>query len=440
MRVPRAGIAVCAVLAFAARSDAAGYGAREYSALAMGDAYAGASARDSDPSYLSYSPAALSGVSDWDVSTGLIGVWPTSDVSYNVARNNLGAPIGGDRTPDGFVQAAYIPNFSARLRLSPSWSAGFSVSGPWGLSTVYDRSWAGRYHGHETTLLTVDFMPAVAYQPTEDFTVAVAAQALYAKGLLSNAIDAGLVGTLLGVAGAQPGLEDAYGSFDAEDWGFGYMIGAQWAVSDALRLGVSYRSEVELRMTGPVTFSTGGFATGAALAGAGLLQNTRGATDLTTPAVASIGATLKVAPRWILAAEVAFTDWSVFEELRVEFANPLQPDEVTVFDWHDSWFASAGLTYQADGWAARGGVAFDQSPTGAARNARIPDADRVWLSLGADIALTERTKFVVSAAHIFVGPEPVNLTAATPSNVFRGDLMGTTDAAATTLGIGFTFR
>lgn len=440
-RLTAHGLAACVVMALASEARAAGYGTREFSVTAMGQSYAGVSAQYDDPSYAAYTPAALAGVDNWDLAGGLITVWPDSDADYSIATGSLGQPTGGDAGPDGFVQAAYVPNLAARLRLSSEWSAGVSVSAPWGLSTIYDVDWAGRYYGHETTLMTVNVMPAVAYQPSAEFTFGAALQVLYAKGLLSNAIDVGTIGAILGIGGAQPTLEDGYGSFDAEDWGFGYMLGVQWAVTDRLRIGAVYRSEVALEMTGPVTFSAGPSATGAALAGLGLLQDTRGSTELTTPAVASLGASLAITPAWTISGEVAFTDWSVFEELRVEFANPAQPDEVTIFDWHDSWFAAVGATYEPnDDWALRAGVAYDQSPAAAARNVRIPDTDRVSLSLGADVRLTQRTRISLSVSHVFLDPAAVNQTTGTPSNALRGDLVGRTDAEATAIALGFTFR
>lgn len=407
----------------------------------MGSAYAGATARDDDPSFLPYNPASLAGVDSLDWSAGLIAVWPTSNAVYTTARTVFATDIGGSRNQDGFVQPAYVPDLAVRYRLNADWSAGLSVSAPWGLSTTYDRDWAGRYHAHETKLLTVDIAPTIAYQLSEQLTVAAAVQAQYATGRLSNAVDIGSIGAAFSVPGSVPGTQDGYGAFDAQDWGLGYSLGVAWSPSGDLHVGASYRSQIEHRLTGPVEFSLGTSTTGTALASAGLLLDTRGGTDLTTPATGSVGVVFDVSPQWTLAGELGFTDWSVFQELRVEFANPLQPDEVTLFRWKDSWFGALGATFRAsDTWSLSAGVAYDQSPAGAARNARIPDADRVWISAGADVALSERTTLSLSVAHLFVGEEPINLSASEPSNAFRGDLVGVTDAEATAVSLQLTFR
>lgn len=435
------GAALLALMAFPNGTLAAGYGVREVSATSMGIAYAGAGARDDAPSYMGYNPAAAAGVNDWDVEGGLIAVWPSSEASFAIARTASGLATGGAMQQEGYVDPAYAPNLAVRYRLSPAWSTGVSVGAPWGLSTTYDRNWAGRYHAHETKLLTVNIATALAYEPSPDLVLAAALQTQYASGRLSNAIDIGTIGAVFAVPGALPTLQDGYGAFDAQDWGFGFSAGALWSPEEWLQLGASYRSEVRHRMTGPVAFSIGTSATGVALAGFGLLQDTRGATDLTTPAVSTLAAVVRLSPQWSLSGEIAHTDWSVFRELRVQFANPLQPDEVTLFNWRDSWFGAAGVTYRADDdCTLRLGAAYDQSPAGAARNARIPDADRISIAAGADFDLSERVQLSLSVAHMFVDRAPINLTATMTGNAFRGDLAGVSDAEATAVGVELRWR
>lgn len=422
-------------------AHAAGYGVREFSPLAMGSAYAGASASDEDPSFLGYNPAAAGGADGWDASIGFIGVWPGSDARVSTARTTLGQEIGGPRAQAGFVEPAYVPDVAVRYRFDEAWSAGLSITAPWGLTTIYDPDWAGRYHAHETKLLTVNVAPTIAFQPMPELTIAASFNAQYATGRLANAVDIGTIGAVLGVPGSIPGAQDGYGAFDAEDWGFGFSAGVIWKPVEALTLGASFRSQIDHRLTGPVDFTLGTSAVGPALAGLGLLQNTRGATDLSTPSVVSLGIAADVSERLTLLGEFGYTDWGIFQELRVQFENPAQPDEVTLFRWKDSVFAALGARYSVDDrWRVRAGVAYDESPAGASRNARIPDADRVWLALGADVDLTPRTKLAFSVAHLFLGDEPIALSAGEPSNVFRGDLVSVTDAEATAIGVQLTFR
>lgn len=406
----------------------------------MGSAYAGATATDRDPSYLAYNPASISGVDDFDHSIGLIAAWPTSDARYSTAQTVFGQQISGPRLQRDFVDPIYVPDAALRYRLSPEWSVGLGVFAPWGLSTTYDPSWAGRYHAHETKLITVDVAPTIAFQPTKELTIAASFNAQYATGRLSNAIDIGTIGAAFAVPGSIPGAQDGYGAFDAEDWGFGYTAGILWRPVDGLVLGASYRSQIDHRLTGPVDFTIGTSPVGPVLAGFGLLQNTRGAADLSAPSVVSVGATVDVSDKVSLSGELGFTDWSVFQELRVEFENAAQPDEVTLFRWKDSWFGAVGAHFAVDeDWRVNAGVAYDQSPAGVLR-ARITDADRIWVAAGADVNLSPNTTLSFSVAHLFLDEEPVNLSSAEPSNVFRGDLVGATDAEANAAALQLTFR
>ena len=48
----------------------------------------------------------------------------------------------------------------------------------------------------------------------------------------------------------------------------------------------------------------------------------------------------------------------------VQYANPMQPNSASIFDWDDTWFASVGGDYRLDpNWTLRAGVAYDQTPT-----------------------------------------------------------------------------
>jgi long-chain fatty acid transport protein len=124
--------------------------------------------------------------------------------------------------------------------------------------------------------------------------------------------------------------------------------------------------------------------------------------------------------------EVAWTNWSRFDELRVEFDNPLQADSVTEEHWHDSWFFALGLTRRlGESATLRAGVALDTSPIDrSARTPRIPGNDRTWIALGAGWRPWPNVALDAAYTHIFVEDGPVDLVAAAPGNASRGSLSG----------------
>jgi long-chain fatty acid transport protein len=203
-------VALCVLTAQALTgpASAAGYGLREASTVAMGAAYAGASATGTDASFLAYNPAATAAVGRYDASISMIGLLPSSSAEYDLATTSAMTPAGGDMTQSEFVKTAYVPNLAARMRLSPELSAGLVVFAPWGLATGYDGGWAGRYYAHQTRLMTLNITPTLAYQVTDRLSIAAGPQIQFAKGTLSNAIDIGTIGFLYSVPNSVPGTQD----------------------------------------------------------------------------------------------------------------------------------------------------------------------------------------------------------------------------------------
>lgn len=422
---------------------AAGYALKEYSLSGMGSAFAGTSAQSDEAGFLTYNPATSSGVSDWDAAFTVNGIYPTSEAAFAVATNAFGTPTGGDATPDGFIKDAYEPGAQLRYRFSEDLTAGLSISAPWGLSTRYNDGWAGRYYALESKLITVNAVPSLAYKIDPAFVVSAGVQVQYAKGTLSNAIDFGTIGSLFLVPGSAPTLQDGKASFEAEDWGFGFVLGALWQPSADVSVGATYRSEIRHTLEGDIDFTLDSAGIGAAVSGAsGAFVDSAGSTKLTTPAVASAGIAVEVSPAITLLAEGGHTWWDAFDELRIKFANPLQADVFQTYDWKNAWFASAGVKARlSQSWTMRFGAAFDQSPTqDATRDPRIPDADRTWLSLSTRYDFDGGASFEAGYGHLFIPEEPIALTAAAPENLVRGNLIGVTDSHVDVFTVQVTFR
>jgi long-chain fatty acid transport protein len=436
-------IAAGLVIGLAAEGHAAGFALREYGFDATATAFAGASAQADAPGFLATNPAASSGVDGWDAQFTLNAIYPTSDATYSVATTSFATPTGGNATPNDFILDAYEPGLSLRARVAEDLTVGLSVSAPWGLGTRYAPTWAGRYYAIESQLLTVNIAPSIAYRVSEDLVLSAGVQAQYAKGNLSNAIDFGTIGLANGVLGSVPGAQDGFAEVAASDWGFGFVAGALWSPSPDVTLGAAYRSAVVHELSGPVDFTLDGVGIGAVLSGVtGAFVDTRGVAKLTTPAITSVGARFALTPEVSLLAEAGFTQWSVFEELRVRFANPVQPDSFQAYDWKDTWLGAVGVRYQpSQDWILRAGVAFDESPTrNATRDPRIPDSDRTWLAFGVHHDLTEGIGLQLGYARLMFPAEPIGLSATAPGNAARGNLIGRTDADADMISFQLTVR
>jgi long-chain fatty acid transport protein len=437
-------LGIAGVQLFAAGAAvAAGYGLHEHSTRAMGAAYAGASATGSDASFLFYNPATASMVDNMDFSVSGVGILVGSDANYSTATTSVGSPAGGSANPGDFIENAFIPALGARARLTPELSWGLTVNAPWGLNTSYDPTWAGRYYGQTTKLLTVNVMSAFAYEISPQLSLAAGVQAQYADGRFSSVLDLGTLGLVSMIPNSIPGAQDGFANFTGDDWGFGFTLGVLANLTDDFTVGLSYRSEVKHQFDGPLTFTldqdgigaTANFFTGA-------LADTLASTTITTPARVNFGGRLGLNERWTALFEFDWTEWSSFDELRIDSVNPAQPDEVTTANWKDSWIASFGFEYLAnEDWTVRFGAAYDKSPiTDGFREVRIPDNDRLWVSVGATYNAGENTEVSLAYGHLFLAESDVSLSAAAPENALRGNLIGRTDAEVNVLGVQLVHR
>ena len=91
-----------------------------------------------------------------------------------------------------------------------------------------------------------------------------------------------------------------------------------------------------------------------------------------------------------LSSSIKWTKWSYFKELNIySRANPAGKKAsigVVEEDWRDTWTLALGADYYYnDKMTYRAGIAFDQAGVKNAehRTARVPDADRLILGIGA---------------------------------------------------------
>lgn len=422
---------VFGVLLPGARVDAAGFALREQSATAQGNAFAGATAAAEDPSYMFFNPATLGFLDGYRATAVLSYIRPQTELTSASAATVLGSPIGGRTSVDDVTEDAVTAALYGMAELSGGLRAGLGINVPFGLKTEYSPDWVGRYHAVETGLKTININPVLAWRPVSWLAVGGGLQAQYADAEMSNAVDFGTIGAGAGIPGAVPATQDGFARLEGDDWGFGFNVGLLVEPLEGTRLGLAYRSEVEHEIQGDVDFDLDAAGIGAALrAATGAFADSGASTEVTTPATLSAGVYQDVTSRWAVMGEVAWTEWSTFEELRIRFDNPAQADSVTEEDWRDSFFVALGTTYRAtDTFALRGGVAFDQTPVeDEHRTPVIPDANRYWLSVGLGWQPFDWFGLDAGYTHIFVESAEIDLSASDPGNTFRGDLEASYEA------------
>lgn len=396
------------------QSHAAGFAIIEQSVSGLGNAYAGAAASAEDAGTVFYNPAGLMYLDKNQLIAAGHIIVPAAEFSGG-ASNALGAPITGSDGGDA-GDAALVPNLYYSLKLPNNFVFGLGINAPFGLKTEYDAAWVGRYHAIESELKTININPAIAYKAAPNLSVGVGVNIQYIEATLSQAADQVLACQVAGGGAACSALTDAIAEVNGDDWSLGYNFGLMYDISEGTRIGFAYRSKIKQELDGDASF------TGAStlFTSIGRLIPTDVTADITLPESASLSLYHEIDSQWSVLADATWTRWSRFQQLLVDFNNPLQTDSLTIEDWTNSMRYSLGLNYRYDrAWLLRTGIAFDEEPipSDARRTPRIPGNDRTWLAVGANYQYSPALSFDVGYAYLFVDDTRIDHTSATAGNI-----------------------
>ncbi len=441
------GLATMALLPLGA--EASGFALIENSASGMGNAFAGGSAIADDASTLAFNPAGMSRLRGSQLVAAGHYVSPVASFSDNGSTDGLGNPLGGSEA-DGGVDSI-IPNLYTVSELDDKWHFGMAVHAPFGMTTDYDDDWVGRYHALTSALTTVNFTPSLAYQHSDKLALGFGLTAQYLDVKLSSAVDFGaicftqeLTATLppgtCSTMGLVPQQSDGYAEISGSNWSYGWNAGLLYNFSETQRLGLSYRSAVTQDIDGKANFTVPGEAT-ALIDSSGAFIDTDAKAKVTLPASVSISYWQQLDPKIAVMADATWTNWAVFEELRIQYDNPNQPDSVTTENWQDSWRVALGMNYTLDeSVMLRAGLALDQSviTDERYRTPRIPDGERRWLSLGARYRISDETVLNAGYSHLFVDTLEMNNTLESSIPTLQSTLKGSYEASVNIFSLQLT--
>ena len=358
-------------------TQAAGFALIEQNASGLGNAFAGQAASAQDASTIFFNPAGLTLLPDRQVVMAGHLIKPQAEFS---GSSTIGGNDGGDAGGLAFVPNAYLA-----YRLTPDLTAGMGMNAPFGLKTEYDSGWLGRTQGIKSELKTININPSLGWKATPTFSLGAGLSIQYAEATLSNATNATFPPNSIGVV-------------KGDDVSWGFNLGALWQVTPGTRVGLAYRSEVDHTLKGDLKIN-GSTAVDPVYA------------DVVLPDSASLSVVHKLNSRWELLADVTWTGWSDFKELRIVNAAG-SPVALTIENWKDSYRYSAGANYRMnEKLSLRGGVAYDETPVSDAfRTVRIPDQSRTWLAFGVQYQLSNKTALDMGYAHLFVKDAQINKT------------------------------
>jgi long-chain fatty acid transport protein len=441
-------------------ANAAGFALLEQSSSRLGTAFAGSGAAADDATTLFYNPAGLTRLGRGEAAALPSAIEITSEFHDTGSRSAIGQPLGNSGGDAGGWNLA--PSIYMSTPLSDNLVVGLGVNAPFGLKLEYDSGWIGRFQAINSELKTMNFNPTVAYRINERVAVGVGLNYQRIQAELTNAVNYSAViaqglqqlvaagqlspAAVPGLIAANAGLE-GNASVRGDDDAWGYNVGLMFDLSDATRLGLSYRSTTGYKLEGfarftppTVTQSTGAAIVGAASAAGGPLATGPASVSIKMPDSALLSLRQKLGSKMELLADIGWTGWSTIQELRV-VRDSGATVSATPEHWNDTWRFALGATYAfTPTMKLRGGAAIDETPVpDATRTPRLPDTDRTWLTLGWQWQPTDAITADVGYAHLFCKDAPMNQDA---GNVAAfGALVGeqTSDIDIVSVQIGYRF-
>ena len=178
-----------------------------------------------------------------------------------------------------------------------------------------------------------------------------------------------------------------------DNYAVGGTIGMHIHPLDWLSFGASYRTSMKHSIDGKANFNKSEVNPMFAPLFSQAFQNMDAHGTIILPAQTAFGVAVKPWDDWTFEVDAIFTQWSSFEELKIDFDENLmagvpgaQPrySSSKEKDWRDVWRIGVGVEYAATDWLdLRAGYAYDQSPMREyAMDALIPAHDRHLFNAG----------------------------------------------------------
>ena len=397
------------LVAFSGAASAAAFQLWEQNASGLGTAYAGSAAVADNASTIFFNPAGMSELSGIQLSAGVTGVGPSYEFQ-NSSSSGSGVVAGLSGNNGGNAGGWHaVPNLYLSARLTDKLSLGFGVSAPFGLATEYESNWVGRYQAIKSEIKTINYNPSVAYRVSDRISLGF--------GFNYQTIDAEMTS-------ATPlGLYRVKG----DDAATGWNAGALFVLSPAMRVGVSYRSAMKYTLEG--TRSVG--------------ADSRSATaDIKLPDTFILSVWQQVSDRWEAMGDLSYTRWSVLDKLEIRSSAGVDTE---LFKYDNSWRIAWGAAYKAtDAMKIKFGLAYDRTPVrDEYRSARVPDNNRLWLSLGGQWSAGRYGKLDLGYTYLYVKDPGISQTKNfyipnTTTLIGSSTLRGSYDAGAHIVGLQYS--
>ncbi len=361
----------------------AGFQINEHSATATGRVSAVTATID-DPSAIFHNPAGLTEAKGTQFQVGVTGIIPRGEYQGpGLASTNPNFP--NEVSQSTTSPLVPVPNVYMSRALSEKAFVGLGFYLPYGLGIKWDNvdDFVGRTVAHELSLRTFYFTPTIALKLADWISVAVSVSLVPASVYLKRTLGAPSGTPNSGEVLFPQGTYSSEGTVEVSGtaFGVGANAGIQMKFLDHLRVGLAYRSAVDLSFDGNANFD---LPAELPTSLAARFPDQSGSADLTIPHTFSAGI------GWVqgalsVEASAQLTLWNSYDALTLMFDEPDSPtpDSSSPRDWTIVPLFRLGGQYKIGDAVVRAGVAYDISPVpDTTVDPTLPDNDRLIWSLG----------------------------------------------------------
>ena len=409
-----AAVSLAALISAQGGAQAGGFAIREQSATAQGYSFAGAASGSGGLSSMFWNPATITMAPGWHSE------WHLSLIVPRVEIDPLpGTPTAIFGSSGDIGQDAIVPTGFSSYQINDRFWVGVSSSAPYGLVTDPRQNWAGQIYSRSSKVFSLNVNPIVGVKVNDWLSLAVGPSLQYFDIRLKSAVT--------------PAPNAPSAILEGDDIGFGFTAGATITPFAGTTIGIGYRSRIDHELEGTFSIPAG-------VGGVPVNRQIPINADLTTPDQVTIGLSQIITPALTVHLGFEWTNWSILEEPLV-----LGPGGAVVrtlpLNYDDGFFYSAGFDYKLNNqWTLRAGVAYEESPIDTEiRSTRLPDNDRIWLSVGAGYQWSDKLSFDIAYTHIFTKETDIRITPG-HQDYLGVPFLADVDAAVDIVSVGLRYR
>ena len=423
--------AAVAAATLASGAQAAGFYLKEQSVVGQGRAFAGSAAGTDGASAAYFNPAGIVGVAE-QVEVGVHYIKPdvtvTNDGSTSTAVpgtlfNGSGDAVTGTNTVKPY-DGKPVPNAHYVKPIDENTAFSLAIGAPYGFSNDYGANPFNKVDNKKVDLSVIELTSSLAKKISDTSSISFS--------LIYQALDVEQV-----VASA---AGDVTQTADGSEIAFG--IGYQRKLSDQTTLGVSYKSDSTIGLTGKRD--------------GGPYRNQGITLDFDLPSIFAVGVAHQLNKKTKVYADATHYGWSAYEKLEalsdgtgqtivsgslttLPAGTPFTPSNN---NYKDTVSFGIGVEHDyGNGLTVRSGIHVDPTPTNDTdRSTTTPDSDRTWLAFGLSKEMNENMTFDAAFTHIIADDGSINKTVVTSSAPTTANVKAKVESSVNIVSLGFRYK